>query len=156
MARRQTMLRPPAKRGGALRPCVQDGRGAVVAEFSVFGLVFCLLLFGALDLGRYQITAQSLRAVAASAARTALVLAEPNAPSGCAAKPSDSALLASVRTTSATPLLSLSSVGLTSSCAQDANGVRTISVTVTYPFSFVAPVFVTGTQTLSETAKTTF
>src|SRR3954466_2893687 len=52
---------------------LSDRSGAVAVEFGIVGLVFFILLLGAVDLGRYQITLQSLRDISAEAARVALL-----------------------------------------------------------------------------------
>jgi Flp pilus assembly protein TadG len=56
-----------------LRRLAGDRRGATAVEFALIGVIFFILLLGIIDLGRYFYTLQSVRALAADAARAAMV-----------------------------------------------------------------------------------
>src|SRR3954447_12334315 len=89
---------------------LNDRSGAVAVEFGIVGLVFFILLLGAVDLGRYQITMQSLRDISAEAARVALLdraqVASVIGSGGTATNKSDTALKAAVTSpTNVTPFL---------------------------------------------------
>ena len=130
----------------ALRRLFHDRRGVTAVEFGFVGLIFFMLLLGAVDLGRYQFTAQSLREIAAIAARAALINGNTQA-----SPMSDSALKASVTTpTNPTPFLNPALLTLTTTRTTN-GGLNTVTVTVTYPFEFVAPVL-SGPRPLTEVA----
>jgi len=57
----------------AVRRLARDRRGATALEFAVIGTIFITLLLGVIELGRYYFTVQSLRTVAAEAARAYLI-----------------------------------------------------------------------------------
>jgi hypothetical protein len=100
---------------------------------------FVFLLFGGLDLGRYFITQHSLRTLISEAARATLV--------ACYGSSIACPLPAASKTTVAAkvPFLVPGSINwvTASQSAPNANtGVRTISITATYPFTFVLPAWV--------------
>ena len=128
-----------------------------MVEFALLGLSLCVLLLGAIDVGRYQFTMQSLRLTAATAARIALTAVASNASSACAAMPSNASLQSSTVAANPAPMLASGSLNVTASCANaDANGVRKVTVTATYPFKFIAPLLASGTRTLTVTSGMAF
>lgn len=134
-----------------------DERGSVLLEFALLGLSFCLLLLGAIDIGRYQITMQSLRLVAATASRIALTAVASNASNACAAVPSSSSLQSSTIAANPAPMLASGLLSVSASCAAaDANGVNEVTVTATYPFKFIAPILASSTKTLTASTGMAF
>ena len=132
-----------------------DRRGSALVEFAIVSGVFMMVLVGILDVGRYEITFQSVRAASAEAARLATVAgaqAAPSLPAGNACPMTDSALLAGIGPRTALP----DTGSLTLTCAQSASssGVQTVTVTATYGFRFVVPILarqlsLTATSSLS-------
>jgi Flp pilus assembly protein TadG len=104
----------------------------------LIGSVLLLLLTGAVDLGRYWFTEESLRNAVAGAARIALLDATVT---GC----NPTAFSAATNH----PGLRAASLQLCASRAT-ANGVTTVTVTGTYTFSFYAAAFGHGTRTLTD------
>jgi Flp pilus assembly protein TadG len=146
-----------------LRPVGNDARGAVAVEFAMVGFTFFVLLLGAVDVARYQITVQSLHDISAEAARVALVYAgqtaATNSQNGTSTSPlmSGAALKAAVTSpTNLTPFLAPASLTVTSASSLSAGGVPTVTVTASYPFAFFAPLFTGGTQTLSQSAAISY
>ena len=142
-----------------------DRRGVTAVEFGFVGLVFFTMLLGAVDLGRFQITQQSLRSIAAEAARVALIAADKALaanPTGtpanaCVTLPSGASLRTSVTTpTNLTPFLAPGSLTLAPSCVVSASGVRTVTVTASYPFQFVAPLLSVGLASLTTSAALSY
>jgi Flp pilus assembly protein TadG len=135
-------------------------RGSVAVEFAMIGFVFFVLLLGAVDIGRYQITVQSLHDITAEAARASLLYAGQttanNALNGTSTPTlmSNVALKAAVTTPNLTPFLAPASLSLTSSLASP-NGVATITVTAAYPFTFLAPLL-SGTSTLTNSVSLSY
>lgn len=113
-------------------------RGTAALEFALVGSAFCLLMIAIMDLGRFYATLHSLRTVTGKAARAALV--DPLL-SGCSAP----ALLVA----SGVPFLQPSLLTL---CVTQANasGVTRITVTASYPFSFILPNWVASGGTLTD------
>jgi Flp pilus assembly protein TadG len=146
----------------ALPRLLEDRRGVTALEFGFVGMIFLTLLLGAVELGRYQFTVQSLREFSAAAARTALINANQVAAlqasgSTTASRMADSAIKAAVITpTNPTPLLTPASLTLTSAWATNASGVQTVTVTVSYPFRFVAPLLPGGALTLTDRSALSF
>lgn len=119
----------------------RDRRGTVAVEFAFVGLVFVTLLMGAVDLARYQIFRQSLRSMAEEGARQALILSSVGAVSGggCGSTVTAGQLRTAVTTpTNPTPMLTVANLTLSPSCSA-ASGLRTVTVTASYPFTFVVP-----------------
>lgn len=147
----------------ALR-CLRDRRGVTAIEFGFVGLAFFALLLGAVDFGRYQFTRESLRDSAAEAARVALITmnqALAQNPTGTPACPSGDTLRTAVTSPSnLTPMLNPNLLDYTSTpptCTTNAStGVRTVTVTVYYPFQFVAPFMPRQTPRLSTTAALSY
>jgi len=145
----------------ALRRLFADRRGTTAIEFGFVGLIFFTLLLGAVDIGRYQFTVQSLRDISAEAARAALIDADNVAgqiANGTAATTETDAALKTAVTSPAnlTPFLTPSKLTLVTARATAANGVTTITVTATYPFQFVAPVLSGAPLTLSDSTAVSY
>ena len=140
----------------SLGRCRRDRRGSISVEFAISGFAFCLLLLGAIDMGRYQITLQSLRQISEEAARVALVGVAANATNGCSAVPSQSTLATTVTSPNRAPMLNPSSLTITASCSTNASNVNTVTVTATYPFTFISPLLPSGQRTLSDRAAISF
>jgi Flp pilus assembly protein TadG len=145
-----------------LRAFAGSKRGAVAVEFAMIGLVFFVLLMGAVDVGRYQITVQSLHDISAEAARVALLFAgqteSANARNGTTTSTlmSGAALKAAVTSPSnLTPFLAPASLIITSTLTTP-NGVSTITVTATYPFAFLAPLLPGGNRTLTDSVALSY
>ncbi len=135
-----------------------DRDGSVALEFAFVGLIFITLLIGAVDLARYQIVRQSLRSVVEDAARSALITSSSTAVlgGGCTALPSGAALKTAITTPiNPVPMLTIASLTLTPTCAVNGNNARTITVTASYAFSFVTPIY-NFTGPLSATAALTY
>lgn len=119
----------------------EDCRGSVAVEFAFVGLIFFTLLLGAVDLARYQFMQQSLRSMAGEAARQAMIISSAGAVAGgpCATAVTAGQLRTAVTTpTNPTPMLAIASLTLNPVCTAS-GGVRTVTVTATYPFTFVVP-----------------
>jgi Flp pilus assembly protein TadG len=140
----------------------RDGRGAVAVEFAMIGFTFFVLLLGAVDVARYEITVQSLHDISAEAARVALLYAgktsATNAQNGTSTTPlmTDAALTLAVTSPNLTPFLAPASLTLHGVPSTSAGGVPTITVTASYPFAFVGPLLPGGTQTLSQSAAVSY
>jgi Flp pilus assembly protein TadG len=147
--------------GKPLRGGGGSTRGSVVVEFAMIGFIFFALLLGAVDLGRYQITVQSLHDVTAEAARVALLHAgqatASNGQNGTSATTlmTGAALKAAVTASNPTPFLAPASLNVTSALTSP-NGVATITVTATYPFTFLAPLLPGGASTLTDSVSLSY
>jgi Flp pilus assembly protein TadG len=147
--------------GQSLRGVGASTRGSVVVEFAMVGFIFFVLLLGAVDIGRYQITVQSLHDVTAEAARVALLHAgqttASDAQNGTSTTPlmSNAALKAAVTAPNLTPFLTPASLIVTSALTSP-NGVATITVTATYPFTFLAPLLPGGASTLTDSVSLSY
>jgi Flp pilus assembly protein TadG len=144
-----------------LRGVVDSTRGSVAVEFAMIGFIFFVLLLGAVDIGRYQITVQSLHDVSAEAARVALLYAgqttATNGQNGMAATTlmTNAALKSSVTSPNLTPFLAPASLTVTSALTSF-NGVATITVTATYPYTFLAPLLPGGARTLTDSVSLSY
>jgi Flp pilus assembly protein TadG len=135
-----------------------DRRGVVAVEFALVGLIFIMLLLGATELARYQFVQQSLRSMAEEAARRALVTSSATAVLGGGCQPvlTGASLVSAVTSpTNPTPMLTPGSLTLAAVCATNASGARTITVTASYPFTFVVP-FLPTMSSLSASAAMTY
>ncbi|MGK7864849.1 TadE/TadG family type IV pilus assembly protein [Falsiroseomonas sp. E2-1-a4] len=147
-----------SSRRGRLTESWQNCRGTVAIEFALVGLIFITLLLGAVDLARFQSVRQSLGNVAEEAARAAMIMSGAGAVlgGGCTTTPDGGVLKSAVTTpVNPTPMLTPALLTITPVCALSAGGARTITVTATYPFNFVAPLL-TVAPTLSATASLTY
>jgi Flp pilus assembly protein TadG len=110
--------------------------GTASLEFALVALPFCLLMFACMDLGRYFITRHSLHTLTSEAVRSALVNCF-NQPAQCDLSPTNKSTVATM-----VPFLvpgSITWVTANQSAPDAATGVRTVTVSVTYPFAFVLP-----------------
>lgn len=128
----------------------QDGTSSL--EFALVAIPFVFMLLATMDLGRYFITAHSVHTLVDEATRSAVVncFGLQSCNYGTAV-PTPSVVWNKV------PFLSSSVTGasLTASQSYDTGtGIRTITTTATYPFSFVLPAW-TGlfTSGISETTQ---
>ena len=106
--------------------------GVTTLEFAIVGGLFFLLLFGSMDLGRYYLIKHSLRTMVAETARYAL--AHPSLPDG------------PVGPTTAgfptiTPFIVNSATLTLLSNKRGMPGVNQISVTATYQFTPISPLW---------------
>lgn len=134
----------------ARRRVWRDERGATALEFAFIGLILITMLLGVVELGRYYITAQSLRSVTADAARAGIVSANNTLIGGgtcpttlAADKPG---LLQRVPVLLNVPL----TITLTVDCGSNP---KRITANTTYGFSFLVPFLPSGSITL--TGRTT-
>jgi Flp pilus assembly protein TadG len=107
--------------------------GTASLEFALVALPFILLMLAGMDLGRYFITKHSLHTLTSEAVRSMLV--------NCFNQAAQCNLSATNKSTVATmvPFLdpnSVTWVTANQSAPDPATGVRTVTVNVTYPFTF--------------------
>jgi Flp pilus assembly protein TadG len=126
--------------------------GTASLEFALVALPFTLILIAGADLGRYFITQHSLRTLTSEAARATLVYCY-SQPKPCPLTP---ALAQAAGAT--VPFLTAARIGWPSGLhietAPDVNGVATISVTASYPFTFILPAW-TGLNASSPITEST-
>jgi hypothetical protein len=124
--------------------------GASSLEFALVAIPFVFLLIAGMDLGRYFITQHSLRTLISEAARATLVSCYGQ---GACTLPASNKLTVAAKV----PFLVRGSINWVTASQGAPNpntGVSTISVTVTYPFSFFLPAW-TGLNTRSPITETT-
>jgi Flp pilus assembly protein TadG len=133
-----------------LRPALGQ-TGTASLEFALVALPFFLLMFAGMDLGRYFITRHSLHTLTSEAARSILVNCF-NQSAQCNLLPVDKSTVAAK-----VPFLvsgQITWVNANQSAPAANTGVRTVTVSVTYPFTFVLPawtgLFASG---ISETTR---
>jgi hypothetical protein len=115
------------------------GSGTSSLEFALVAVPFMLLMIAGMDLGRYFITQHSLRTLTSEAVR-AMLIACYGATAACPMGSSDKAAVAAK-----VPFLVAGSISwptASQSAPNASTGERTISVTITYPFTFVLPAWV--------------
>lgn len=137
-------------------------RGSVAVEFAMIGFVFFVLLLGAVDIGRYQFTVQSLHDITAEAARVALLYAGNATATNSQNGGSNTTLMSNAALKSAvtspnnlTPFLAPASLSITGT-PSTLDGVATITVTATYPFTFLAPLLPSGAITLTDSVSLSY
>lgn len=118
--------------------------GTAAVEFGLVGGIFFLLVLGVMDLGRYYLTLHSLHTVLGDATRTALV--DPSF-GGCPASVTEVAAGAPFLQPAALSLCVTRSVS---------SGLNTITVTASYPFSFILPNWVGSSGTLTDTTTVSY
>ncbi|WP_237213601.1 TadE/TadG family type IV pilus assembly protein [Falsiroseomonas oryziterrae] len=141
----------------------QDRRGATAVEFAVIGAIFLTLLLGVVELGRYYFTVQSLRTVAAEAARAYLVRSNLDLianPTRC--EPVISTVTAAdLQVASRTPILDVSRLTISAPVFEDNTPLpspapscttRRVRANVSYTFNFVVPFLPGVVPTLDATA----
>jgi len=130
----------------------RDRKGLTTLETALVLVVFFTLLFGVMDLARYFLTWHGLNTVVSEAAREAMIL-EPSSPwtYACANPTSGPAATAAA----SAPFLNTSNLTLcvttnttTGTCPQGGQCI-TISVTASYPFSFMIAPLSAANGTLS-------
>jgi hypothetical protein len=126
------MLRVSNKRSGSSL----GQAGASSLEFALVAVPFSFLLIAATDLGRYFITQHSLRTLTSVAARSVMVNCF-----GLGACPFATAVPSPQQVWAKVPFLNsaLSGASLTASQVLDPTGVRVVTVSAQYPFTFILP-----------------
>lgn len=130
-------------------------RGATSLEFAMVATVLLTLLLGAAEAGRYMMTLQSLRSATDEAVRLAMLRGGANLNAGSAPCTGMSGALSGA----ASRVAFLSSASLTatmSACATASNGISSVTVTVSYPFTFQFSYFGARSRTLSESTQAIF
>ncbi len=121
-------------------------RGSVALETGIVGTLFCMLLLGGIEVGRYFYTYQAVRTVVAEAARFGQVN---TTITGCA---TGTNIASSVRNRTA-----LDTAGLTVCYTRNTvNSVTTVNINASYGFNFVVPFLGNTSRTLSETTSITY
>jgi Flp pilus assembly protein TadG len=132
-----------------------DRRGTTTLEFALIGGLLVPLLLGGMDIGRYMLTQQAVRAAAAEAARMVTVRGNLNLNAGSPACNTLSGALSGV--SARVPFLKAASLVVTmSGCATGSNGITTVTVAVSYPFSFQISYFAAKSRQFSETTQALF
>lgn len=141
----------------------RDRRGATALEFAVIGTIFITLLLGVVELGRYYFTVQSLRTVAAEAARAYLIrsnldlIANPTRCQPVIATVTPADLQVSGRT----PILAASRLTISAPVFESNTPLptpaptcttRRVRANVSYTFNFVVPFLPAVVPTLTATA----
>nr|WP_294556172.1 TadE/TadG family type IV pilus assembly protein [uncultured Rhodopila sp.] len=120
----------------SLRRLSRSQAGATSVEFGFLAAPFLFLLIGAMDFGNYFITQHSLRTLTSEAARLAMVnCAGLGNCLSAAAAPLPSSLWATA------PFLTSNSSLMGKQSVDPSTGVRTITVSVQYPFTFMLSFF---------------
>lgn len=134
---------------------LRGGRqGATSLEFALIGVPLMTMLLGTIDLSRYLITLDSVRTVAAEAARTATLRGNQNMNAG---NPACTNLAGALGVEQArTPFLTSSALTVMMAGCGTAAGVTTVTITVTYPFAFTLPYFGTRSRPITETVQGLF
>jgi Flp pilus assembly protein TadG len=128
--------------------------GTASLEFALVAIPFLFLLIAGMDLGRYFITQHSLRTLISEAVRATLV--------SCYGSSSGCSLPSASQTTVAAKVPFLASGSITwvtppnQGAPNASTGVRTISVTVSYPFTFILPIWTSLNANSPITESTTF
>jgi Flp pilus assembly protein TadG len=121
-------------------------RGTASLEFALVAIPFFMLMLGIIDLSNYFATQQSLETAVSEAQRAAVTSSSANISNDCS----------TIKGTVASvvpylgPNLSLCVTKTTSS------GVVTVTVTGTYPFTFILAVWSGNNGTLSHTVTTSY
>jgi hypothetical protein len=136
-----------------------DQRGVAAFEFCLVAVPLFTLMFVIFDLGRYAITAQSLRTLANAGARAMMIncytpaVLQHNAPTGCSGDPlpSDAAKQA------VAPLLYTTGGPPTLSIPAPAAGATALTVTAAQPnFTMIMPVWPTSFNAPSASTSVPF
>jgi Flp pilus assembly protein TadG len=129
-------------------------RGATSLEFALIGGPLMALLLGTIELSRYLLTLESVRTVAAEAARTATLRGGQNMNAG---NPPCTGLSGVLAVDGArTPFLNAASLTVTMTGCATTAGVTTVSIAVTYPFAFTLPYFGASNRPISEAVQGIF
>jgi Flp pilus assembly protein TadG len=124
----------------------------VLLEWAIVAAPFFMLLLGAIELGRYQFTAQSLRFLTGEVARYALVdptLVVENGPEDCTT--------AKDRLAARAPMLQRNALTLCVLRSRSGN-ISTVKIRAAYSFTFILPALVAGVprRTITETLSESF
>lgn len=127
--------------------------GSVGLQFAFVAIPFVLLLLAGMDLGRYFITRHSLRTLISETVRATLI--------SCYGSTGACNLPSASKTTVAAKVPFLNSASITwvtanQSAPNASTGVKTITVTVSYPFIFVLPAWVSLNATSPITESISF
>ena len=123
--------------------------GTSSLEFALVAIPFIFMIIAGMDLGRYFITQHSLRTLISEAIRSAVInCSDRGACNYATAVPVPSAVWAQAPFLNATAPHATLTAGQT---IDGATGVRTITATATYGFSFILPVWQGVDGTLTET-----
>lgn len=131
-----------------IRHALRRRDGATALEFGLIGTIFCMLLLGGIEVGRYYYTYEAIRTIVAEAARQAQV--NPSL-SGCA--------IGTAINSTVTARSSLNVAGLQvcfDRTLTTNNSVSVVVVNATYNFAFVVPFFTNATRPMTETTRTVY
>jgi Flp pilus assembly protein TadG len=129
-----------------------DKRGTTALEFALVAVPFLFLMIGTTDLGRYFLTQHSLRTLTAEAARAVMVNCF-SASARCYLTPTEiSAVKAKV------PFLIPNSTALNAfqEGPSGATGLRNVTVTAVYPFSFIFYLWSGKSGNITETTSISY
>jgi hypothetical protein len=136
-----------------------DQRGVAALEFCLVAVPLFTLMFVIFDLGRYAITAQSLRTLANAGARAMMIncytpaVMQRNPPTGCTGDPLPSDALKQA----AAPLLYTTGGPPTLSIPAPAVGATALTVTASQPnFTMIMPVWGTALNAPSASTSVPF
>jgi Flp pilus assembly protein TadG len=129
-------------------------RGTTSLEFALVGGLFVSLLLGAIEIGRYMMTLESVRTATAEAVRQVTIRGSQNMIAGSAACTDLAGPLGSVA--ARVPVLQASLLTVTmSGCATQA-GITTVQISVQYPFTFTISLFGATNRPITEAAQAVF
>ena len=137
-----------------MRAACRDRGGATALEFALVGGLLVSLLIGTLQTGRYLMTQAAIRSVAADAVRLVVLRGSANLNAGRAACSGLSGSLSGVNARAA--VLRLSSLAVSLSDCASSSGMTTVTVTVSYPFTYAIPLVPTRSLQLREEARAIF
>lgn len=130
-------------------------RGATSLEFALTGAILMAFLVGAADFCRYMVTLSSVRMASAEAARMVTLAGGANLNAGRPACQGLSGRLDFPRTR--VRFLDADLIRpLMSGCQTSLLGVTTVTVTLTYPFSFLLNVFGARQRDITEISTAVF
>ena len=133
----------------------RNRRGVTSLEFALVAFLLLMLLLGASEAARYMMTVQSLRSVSGEAVRLVALRGGANINAGNTACSGLSGTLSGAGARVA--FLDAASLRTTMmGCTTDTNGVTTVTVTVSYPFTYQVTYFGTERRSLSETSQALF
>jgi hypothetical protein len=134
--------RPPSRRNGL------GTRGSTSMETALVFIPFMFIMIATTDLGRWFLTQHSLRTLSAEAARATMVACY-------AAGTCSLSSTAKAQVQALTPFLASGSTTLNASQTV-VGGVRTITVTATYPFNFIFAPWTDLSGTITETTNLSY
>ncbi|MFC7539561.1 TadE family protein [Siccirubricoccus deserti] len=121
---------------------------------ALIGGPLMMLLLGTIELSRYLLTLESVRTVAAEAARTATLRGSQNMNAG---NPPCTNLSGALAVDGArTPFLDTAVLTVAMANCTTTNGVTTVTITVRYPFTFALPYFGANNRPVEETTQGMF